>query len=147
MAATEIRPPSRICRNCWKPAPRGPRRFPSGTRAPWNESSRVSEARQPSFCIGSEITYPGVPFSITMFEISFSPVTAVTTTPQVMSVPALVMNIFEPSITHSPSSSRAVVAVAPASEPASGSVRPNAASFRPDARSGSQARFCSSEPK
>ena len=42
--------------NWWKPSPRGPSRFSSGTRAPWNESSRVSEARQPSFCIGSEIT-------------------------------------------------------------------------------------------
>ena len=33
-----------------------------------------------------------------MFEISPSPVAAVTVTPQVISVPALVMNIFEPSI-------------------------------------------------
>ena len=64
-----------------------------------------------------------------------------------MSVPAFVMNIFEPSTTHSPSSSRAVVRVAPASEPAFGSVSPNAASLRPDARSGSHCRFCSSVPK
>ena len=35
----------------------------------------------------------------------------------------------------------------PASEPAPGSVSPNAASFFPDARSGSQRRFCSSLPK
>ena len=48
-----------------------------------------------------------------------------------MSVPAFVMKIFEPSITHSPSSSRAVVRAAPASEPAPGSVSPNAASLRP----------------
>ena len=82
-----------------------------------------------------------------MFEISPSPVAAVTVTPQVMSVPAFVMNIFEPSITHDPSSSRAVVLVAPASEPASGSVSPKAASLRPLARSGSHSRFCSSLPK
>jgi hypothetical protein len=63
-----------------------------------------------------------------------------------MSVPAFVMNIFEPLTTHSPSSSLARVRVAPASEPASGSVSPNAASFSPDARGGSHSRFCSSFP-
>ena len=81
-----------------------------------------------------------------MFEISPSPVAAVTVTPHVISVPALVMNIFEPSTTHSPSSRRAVVRVAPASEPASASVSPKAASLRPLARSGSHSRFCSSVP-
>ena len=65
-------------------------------------------------------------------------------THEVMSVPAFVMKIFEPSITHSPSRSSARVCVAPASDPAPGSVRPKAASFRPDARSGSHACFCSS---
>ena len=63
-----------------------------------------------------------------------------------MSVPALVMNIFAPSITQLPSRSSAVVAVDPASEPAPGSVSPNAASRLPDARSGSHSCFCSSEP-
>jgi hypothetical protein len=74
-------------------------------------------------------------------------VTAVIVTPHVMSVPALVMKIFEPSMTHAPSSRRADVRVAPASDPAFGSVSPKAASFFPDARSGSHSRFCSSEPK
>ena len=46
------------------------------------------------------------------------------------------MNCFAPSITHSPSSSRAGVLVAPASEPASGSVRPKAASRAPAAELG-----------
>ena len=81
-----------------------------------------------------------------MFETSFSPVRAVIVTQAVMSVPALVMNIFAPSITHSPSRSSAVVRVAPASDPAPGSVNPNAASFLPDARSGSHSCFCSSVP-
>ena len=71
---------------------------------------------------------------------------AVIVTPQVSSVPAFVMNIFEPLTIHEPSRSSAVVRVAPASEPASGSVSPNAASRRPEARSGSQRSFCSSEP-
>ena len=81
-----------------------------------------------------------------MFEISSSPVRAVSVTPHVMSVPAFVMNIFEPLTSHSPSRSSAVVSVFPASEPAPGSVRPKAASFRPEARSGSHSCFCASLP-
>ena len=46
------------------------------------------------------------------------------------------MNCFAPSITHSPSSRRARVRVAPASEPASGSVSPKAASCAPGAQLG-----------
>jgi len=48
-----------------------------------------------------------------------------------ISVPALVMNCLAPSIVHSPSSRLARVRVLPASEPASGSVSPKAASLRP----------------
>ena len=68
-------------------------------------------------------------------------------TQAVMSVPAFVMKIFEPLITHRPSRGSAVVRAAAASEPAPGSVSPKAASLRPDARSGSQCCFCSSLPK
>ena len=82
-----------------------------------------------------------------MFEISPSPVRAVIVTHSVTSVPALVMKIFAPLTTHSPSRSSARVRVAPASEPASASVRPNAASLLPEARSGSHCRLCSSVPK
>ena len=81
------------------------------------------------------------------FEISSSPVRAVIVTQPVISVPAFVMNILEPSITHSPSSARAVVRVAPASEPASGSVRPKAASRSPEASRGSHSPRCASSPK
>ena len=42
---------------------------------------------------------PASPFSTTMFEISSSPVRAVIVTAQVSSVPAFVMNIFEPLTT------------------------------------------------
>jgi hypothetical protein len=49
-------------------------------------------------------------------------------------------------ITHWLPSSLAVVRVAPASVPASGSVSPKAASFSPAHSAGSQSRFCSSEP-
>ena len=72
---------------------------------------------------------------------------AVIVTQAVMSVPAFVMKIFEPSTTHRPSRSSAVVRVAPASEPAPGSVSPKAASFFPAASSGSHCCFCSSVPK
>ena len=77
-----------------------------------------------------------------MFEISSSPVSAVIVTHALMSVPAFVMKIFEPSTTHSPSRSSARVRVAPASEPAFGSVSPNAASLSPDASRGSHSCFC-----
>ncbi len=42
--------------NWWKPRPRVPSRFASGTRQSRKESSRVSEACQPSFFIGAEIS-------------------------------------------------------------------------------------------
>jgi hypothetical protein len=111
-----------------------------------NESSRVSDARQPSFRICGEISYPGVPFGTMMFETSPSPVSAVIVTSPLMSVPALVMKTFEPLITHCPSRRSARVRVAPASEPAPGSVRPKAPSCRPEASGGSHSRFCSSLP-
>jgi len=82
-----------------------------------------------------------------MFEISSSPVRAVMVTQAVMSVPALVMKIFEPLTIQAPSRSSAAVRVLPASEPASGSVSPKAASFLPEARSGNHRCFCSSSPK
>ena len=63
-----------------------------------------------------------------------------------MSVPALVMNCLAPSIVHSPSASRARVLTLPASEPASGSVSPNAPSRSPEHSRGSHSRFCSSLP-
>src|SRR5947199_381831 len=48
-----------------------------------------------------------------------------------MSVPQLVMNCFAPLITHLPLRDSARVLVAPASDPASGSVSPNAHNFLP----------------
>ncbi len=73
--------------------------------------------------------------------------TAVTVTNRVIVVPELVMNCFDPLMTHSPPSRRAVVRVAPASEPASGSVSPKPASAVPASRSGSSSLFCASVPK
>ena len=78
---------------------------------------------------------------------SASPVTAVIETQPEMSVPELVMNCLAPSIAHSPSSSLAVVRTLPASEPASGSVRPKEASRPPLQSSGSHSDFCSSVPQ
>ena len=85
-----------------------------------------------------------------MFEISVcrraGPRAVIVTQPE-MSVPELVMNCFAPSITHSPSSSARGVRVLPASDPASGSVSPKAASLRPAQSSGSHSSFCSSVPQ
>ena len=57
------------------------------------------------------------------------------------------MNCFAPLMTQSPLSCVARVRALPASEPASGSVRPKAPSLVPAVSCGIQACFCSSEPK
>ena len=87
---------------------------------------------------------PGVPDGTMIAESSFDPsglvpVTAVTVTSTVMSVPELVMKAFVPLITHSlvRSSRTARVAVPPASEPNPGSVRPKAANDSPAVSLGS----------
>ena len=112
----------------------------------------MSEAFQPTFEYLFETVSPGVPDGTRIAEISrrppCAPVSAVTVTSEVMSVPALVMNALVPLTTHSVPSpdSTAVVRVAPASEPPPGSVNPNAASRVPAHSSGSHSRFCSSDP-
>ncbi len=95
---------------------------------------------------------PGVPAGIRIVLISGrpsgrSPVRAVTVTTLVIAVPEFVMNDLAPSTTQLSPSSTALVRVAPASDPASGSVRPKAASARPATRSGSQRSFWSGVPK
>jgi len=70
---------------------------------------------------------------------SLRPVMASTVTTEVIEVPELVMNAFEPSMTHSSPSTRAVVRIPPRmSDPPPGSVRPNAARRSPWHSSGSQ---------
>ncbi len=73
-------------------------------------------------------------------------VAAATTWKAVIGVPLFVMNAFAPSITHSPASSRAVVRVAAASEPAPGSVSANEPSASPRHSGASHRSFCSSVP-
>ena len=75
-----------------------------------------------------------------------TPVFAVTVTSAVMSEPEFVMNCLAPLTTHSPLTSSALVFVAPASEPAPGSVRPKPASLAPLTRSGSHSSFCAAVP-
>ena len=91
-----------------------------------------------------EISLAGLPSGPVL--PSTVPVTAVTVTMEVMSVPELVMNSLAPLMRQWPSSSFAVVWVPPASEPAFGSVRPKPARCRPATRSGSHFCFCSSVP-
>ena len=74
------------------------------------------------------------------------PVTAVTVTSRVMSVPELVMNCLVPLMTHSTRPICAVVLVAPASLPPPASVSPNAPSALPLVSSGSHSCFWSSLP-
>jgi hypothetical protein len=84
---------------------------------------------------------------ISFLPLAVWPVTAVTVTRRVRSVPELVMNALLPLITHSPPSSRAVVRVPPASLPAPASVSPKAPSASPLHSCGSHCAFCSSVPK
>ena len=69
-----------------------------------------------------------------------------TTTKPVIGVPLFVMKAFDPSITQSPASWRALVRNAAASDPLPGSVRPNPASISPAAIGGSQRWRCSALP-
>ena len=120
-----------------------------------NVSGWVSEAFQPTLLYAFCAVKPGVSVGTRMVEISFFslpsavvvvPVTAVTVTSLVMSVPELVMNSLLPLTTQLPSLSSARVRVPPASEPASGSVSPKPASAWPLASWGSHCCFCSSVP-
>src|SRR6266540_2884008 len=83
---------------------------------------------------------------ISMWPPSSRPVTAVIVHSPVMGVPEFVMNAFDPLMTHCPSSSFAVVLVAPASLPPPGSVRPNDPRMSPRAIGTSQRCFCFSVP-
>ena len=99
---------------------------------------------------------PGVPVGIMIVEISGTsrpdfevrvPVTAVAVTRRVMSVPEFVMKHLLPLIVQVPPSRVALVRVPPASDPASGSVRPKAARPEASVSFGSHSFFCSSVPK
>src|SRR5258708_39355960 len=74
-------------------------------------------------------------------------VKAVTVTPAGMSVPLLGMNCLEPLTIQLPLRISARVLVAPASDPASGSVRPNAHRLRPAHSYGSHRSFCAVVPE
>ena len=94
---------------------------------------------------------PGVPLGTMIVESSGrppsrSPVFAVTVTSEVIEEPELVMNCLAPLTTHSPSVSTALVFVAPASEPAPGSVRPKPASCSPATSDGRCSSFCACVP-
>ena len=112
----------------------------------------MSEAFQPTLSYAGSAVKPAVGTGTRMLLISFLPVlvvpvTAVAVTSEVIVVPLLVMKAFVPSMTHSPSSRRAVVRVPPASLPAPGSVSPKAPIALPATRSGRKRACCSGVPK
>ena len=94
---------------------------------------------------------PGVSFSTTRLAKPSRPSTASVrasrVTPNDMSVPALEMKVLRPLISQPPSRRSARVRMPRASEPASGSVSPNAPSARPSASGRSQRSRWSSLPK
>ena len=97
------------------------------------------------------IVNPGVSFSTTKLPNRAPPssgesVRASSVTPNDMSVPALEMNALRPLINQPPSWRTARVAMPRVSEPASGSVSPNAPSTRPSASGRNQRSRWSSLP-
>src|SRR6185437_5556377 len=121
-------------------------------------SPLVSLAHQPTLEYSRLTVKPGVPAGTMIEEISgrlpARPVMARTVTTDVIEVPELVMNAFDPSITHSrpawpaAGSRRAVVRIPPGmSDPPPGSVSPNAASRSPRHSGGSHSSRCAAEPK
>jgi len=109
-----------------KPSPSGPSRWSAGIFASSKTRLAQSEPRMPSFSSPFSTRKPFVSRGTTKALMPFAPmpgcVTAVT-----MNVPAwfaFVQKHFAPFRTYSPPFRTAVVRVAPASEPAPGSVRP-----------------------
>src|SRR6185369_1927583 len=147
-AAIEIRPPSRISIEFTKPCPSSPSRFPSGTKQSSKTTLAVSEARKPSLFSFFDGEKPFMPFSKMNAEIPLlrcaRSVTAIAT--QVSACIACVMKFFEPLTVQPPSVRTAVDFVPDASEPALGSVNPQAPSRSPEARGTRNFCFCSSDP-
>ncbi len=151
-AAIEMRPTSSVPRNWLSPMAGSPMRWSSATQTSSKESSRVSRPRQPMPRIFGPVVKPAVSFSTTkLANVGPSPspdsVRASSVTPNDMSVPALEMNVLRPLISQPPSRRTARVRMPRASEPASGSVKPNAPRTRPSANGRSQRSRCASEPK
>ena len=101
----------------------------------------MSEACHPILRYGGWTSRPGVPAGTRMVLVSPGPVRAAMVMTEVIGVPELVMKAFSPSITHSSSPSSAAFVRSPAASlPASGSVRPKAASARAGAQIGEPAQ-------
>jgi hypothetical protein len=112
----------------------------------------VSDERHIIFFVIFFAVKPGVPLGTMMHDTSFLPspfwpvMHCTVQTPAILDV-ELVMNILLPLMTHLPFSSFPFVLLAPASEPASGSVRPKEARISPLQSRGSHSIFCFSLPK
>ena len=100
---------SRMCRNCLKPAPRGPSRFCLGHPAV-GEGQRPRVGRVPAHLpVRLALLVAGrAVLDDQVRDLVVAGARGDRTWPEI-SVPALVMNCFAPSITHSPSSSVARV--------------------------------------
>ncbi len=147
-APTEILPPVRVFKNVLKPSAGLPRRFSWGIRRFSKKICLVSDAFQPIFFSNEATESPGFSVSIMKAPIpsSFPSMMALAVTVMSPATPAFVVKILLPLITHSSPSRTAVVLVAPASLPASGSVSPKAPIISPEARRGRYFCFCSSDP-
>ena len=128
--------------NVLKPSPSGPSRWSEGILASSKTRLAQSEPRMPSFSSPFSTRKPRVVRGTTNALMPLTPipgcVTAVT-----MNVPAwfaFVQKHLAPFSTHCSPRFTAVVRVAPASEPAPGSVRPYAPMYSPATRRGTYSR-------
>ena len=133
-----MRPPSRIWRNWRNPSPRGPSRFSSGTaHVAEGELARVGRAPADLVASAPRSRSRACRWGRSRLEISSSPVRRRDRHAGGDVRAGVGDEDLRAVMIHCPSRSSARVCVAPASEPAPGSVSPNAASLRPAARSGS----------
>ncbi len=152
-APSDVRPVLRISTAILKPCPRSPRTCEAGTRTFWSSTGTVDEPFSPSL----RSSFPGStpPRSFVTAKavirrcssLAGRP-TSLANTVKNSAKPPLEIQCLEPLSTKVSvfSSKTAVVRIEAASEPASGSVRANAAIISPEASFGSHRRFCSSVP-
>ncbi len=150
-AAIEMRPTSSVPRNWLSPIAGSPTRWSSGTHTSSKNRSRVSSPLHPMPRIFGPMVKPSASRATTKLAKagrlgSPDSVRASSVTPNDMSVPAFEMNVFRPLMSQPPSRRIARVRMPRASDPASGSVRPNAPSARPSASGRSQRSRCESVP-
>ena len=131
-----------------KPWPSLPSRFSFGTLQSSNINSHVADARIPILSSFLPMVKPSIPSSTMNADAPLPPLdgSVIAIIVYTLATPPFVIKCLVPLRIYESPSFFAVVFVASASEPASGSVKPNAARLSPRAIGGRYFFFCSSLP-